>query len=113
MASTVVEWHFGESDEDAAAWINAPAILHVYVDFRLPDTPKGSWHRVMAVTHGWLRAQLDNPAASHSWPAALVIPDGTLRDARHAIDSLLSEGGARIVAREARLVSDSERVSSA
>jgi hypothetical protein len=111
MTDRGVEWRFGESDEDAAAWFRSPSVLHVYVDFRLPDTPPRSWHRVIAVTHGWVRAQLVDPSASHSWPAALVVPDGTLPEMRLAIDGLLSQGGARIVAREAKLISELDRAS--
>lgn len=91
--------------------MQAANALHVYVDFRAPDTPPGKWYRVIAVTHSWVRAQLADPGSSHSRPATLIVPDGSLESARLAIDSLLSQGGATLVAREAKLIADDERVS--
>lgn len=111
MKRSVAEWQFGETDRDAVLWMQAPETLHVYVDFRTADTPRGKWYRVIAVTHGWIRAHIADPSASHSWPAALVVPDGSLTEARAAIERLLSDGCDRIVAREAKLISDSERIS--
>jgi hypothetical protein len=110
MTGQTIEWRFGESEADAHAWMNAPTMLHAYVDFRSSETPAGQWHRVMVVTRRWIHRQVDEGGAQ-SWPPLLVVPDGTTHEIRASIDQLLGEGAWRIVARNSSLIHDHERVS--
>lgn len=110
MTGQPIEWQFGESDADAQAWMKAPAMLHAYVDFRSPETPDGQWHRVMVVTRSWVHRQVEE-GGGQSWPPLLIVPDGTSHEIRASIDQFLGEGAWRIVARNASLIHDYERVS--
>jgi hypothetical protein len=110
MTGQLVEWQFGESEADARAWMKSPAMLHAYVDFRSLETPAGQWHRVTVVTHRWVQRQVDEGSGGQSWPALLVVPDGTLETARAAIDRLLADGGWRIVALNSSLIRETDRL---
>jgi hypothetical protein len=80
-------------------------MLHAYVDFRTPETPREMWSRVMVVTPQWVRQQLEEGTHGQSWPSLLIIPAKSIGDARRLIDAILAEGGWRVVQRNAQLVS--------
>ena len=111
MPNQTLNWQFGETEADAVAWMNAPALLHAYVDLRTPETPAGMWQRVMVVTRAWVERQVADGAGPQSWPPLVVVPDGSLEAARRAIDALLANGGWSIVTRNSSLIKETERLS--
>lgn len=111
MTAASVEWDFGESDEDAIAWMTAPSVLTAYVDFRHPELPPSTWQRVTVVTPEWVRQRLAETASAQwqSWPPMLVVAARSLSQARHAIDSAMSNGGWRLVARNSAQITETDR----
>ena len=109
MADQTVKWQFGETEADAVAWMNAPAMLHAYVDFQTPETPLGLWERVMVVTRTWVERQVAEGKGPQSWPPLVVLSDDSLPAARRSVDALLANGGWRIVSRNATRIREAER----
>jgi hypothetical protein len=113
MVDQAIDWRFGETEADAIAWMSSPALLHAYVDFRTPETPRGMWHRAMVVTRSWVERQVTEGAGSQSWPALIIVSDSSLAAARRSIEALLAAGGWRIVMRNASIIKEGDRVSEA
>ena len=109
MADRAVVWQFGESEADAVAWMQSPAMLHAYVDFRTPETPPGMWERAMVVTRAWVERQVSEGSGCQSWPSLIVVPDAGLTAARRSIELLLADGGWRVAARNAFRIRDADR----
>jgi hypothetical protein len=96
------EWRFGDRPQDVQAWLASPSVLHIMVDFRSPETPTASWHRIMTVTKSWLDAHAkDTPAGI--WPALLIVPDGSRSSIETSITEHLDTGGWRLLSAYASL----------
>ena len=102
-----VEWRFGGRPGDPDAWYAAPALAHVYVDVRTPETPPGRWHRTWAVTQSWVAANL----LSSEWavvPPLLVVADGSPTELQARRDRLVQSGWRLIVQSATLLDADHE-----
>jgi hypothetical protein len=87
--SLTIPWRFGDRVEDADAWLRAPEVLHVFVDFRSPDTPAAQWHRIMTVTAAWLEKHAGDSRLGGVWPALFIVPNGTRAEVEASITSQL------------------------
>ena len=97
------QWRFGDRPEDVKAWLASPSVLHIMVDFRSPETPADSWHRIMTVTKSWLDARAKETQAG-IWPALLIVPDGPRASIEASITGHFESGAWRLLGAYASLV---------
>jgi len=89
-----VEWRFG-GREESEAWLRDPAALHINVLFRPPDGTQ--WHSIMTVTWTWLRNHAEKSRLGGTWPALLIVPDGSRAEIEASIAQQLDNGGWRLI----------------
>ena len=95
-------WQFVDGDVpgDGALWLEHPAQLWGFIDFR--DSTSDGERRIMVVARSFVEAslaQLGSTAKSTAFAAMLVIPDGSPSQMRASIDDAVGGGGLAFVLR--------------
>lgn len=96
----MIEWRFGESQDDGDAWMQRPEVFHVYVDYKVQRSGQPvHWRRLMVATKGWLMRQVADvqlAGAVPRWaalPTMLIVPDAPSDQLRRIVDFVIQQGG--------------------